>query len=310
MIKYFFLLFLFPFVSFGQNKKELKQMILEYQDTVSNLRTDLDASHNSEQLLISEITKKSKQFVDSENENAVLKKSENSLASSLNSLTKKNSALVLQNDERGIKINTLETQIESQLLLYTDSIEKLRNELLMSELKSPKVIITNSKFSKNNLLGSWNLITLALSDNYGYNYGENIEYLDFNSIYGYNRNYKNSKYDRAKVVIKDLTFTKPNICSIKLANGNTITCLYELDRADSRLKSNFKLKLVNTVNAKISISFSKYNENYIYSYNLSDIESFFGWNNGYDVFRVKNVDYETDYKSLESDFKIITGIVQ
>ena len=68
MKKYFFLLFLFPLVSIGQNKKELKQMILEYQDTISNLRTDLDALYNSEQLLISEITEKSKKLKDSENE--------------------------------------------------------------------------------------------------------------------------------------------------------------------------------------------------------------------------------------------------
>lgn len=306
MKKYFFLLFLFPLVSIGQNKKELKQMILEYQDTISNLRTDLDALYNSEQLLISEITEKSKKLKDSENENAVLKKSEKSLTSSNYLLTEKLSALGVQNDERGIKVNSLETQ----LFLCTDSTEKLRNELLISGLKSPKIIIPNSKFSKNNLLGSWELITLALSDNDGYNYGENVEYLDFNSIYGYNRNYKNSKYDRVKVVIQDLTFTKPNICSIKLANGNTITCLYEVDQSDSGLKSNFELKLVNTVNAKISISFSKYNGTYIYSYNLSDIESFFGWNNGYDVFRVKDIDYENNYESLQSDFKMIIGIVQ
>ena len=56
MKKLIFILFCIPFFVIGQSKKELKQTVVQYQDTISNLNSIIKSQKSSQDILKAEIS--------------------------------------------------------------------------------------------------------------------------------------------------------------------------------------------------------------------------------------------------------------
>lgn len=308
MKKLTLLLLLFPIFGIGQSKKELKEMVIQYQDTIIILSVTTDA-------LRDEISELQTQCSDLKKENNTQKKDKTTLLRDKELLTEKINFFKQEESINQDKIKNLDFQIQtlgdSIQVLYTlikkeifvnDSLRNLK----IHNIISLKDIVSNSTFSRKNIMGSWEFKTLVLN--------RDDEYIDFDDVYGYNRDNDNYTYDADESVIDNITFMDPNISTIELKDGTKMSCLFEIIKDDqSRSRKNINIKFVDTDREELEFSISEYGEVFIFNYNFNSLKNFFDrddYDNNTNNFRISGVRYEDDWQVL-NDYDIdVIGVIK
>ena len=160
-------------------------------------------------------------------------------------------------------------------------------------------------------MDSWEFKTLMLN--------RDDEYIDFDDVYGYNRDNDNYTYDADKSVIDKINFMDPNISTIELKDGTKMSCLFEIIKDEkSRYRKNINIKFVYTDREEFEFTISEYGGAYIYNYNFNSLKSFFD-RDGYDSdgnyittndFRISGVRYEDDWQVF-NDYDIdVIGVIK
>ena len=305
MKKLIFISFCIPFFVIGQSKKELKQTVVQYQDTISNLNFIIKSQKEESIKMESSVDILKTEISDLDIEITEIKNKNNSLIKEKKKLVRDYEVSSKKEEENKNKITTLEFQI-SQL---EDSLIVLQNELesesiLIDSLRNIKIhniislkdLVSKSIFSKNNIIGTWEIETLALN--------KLNEYIDFDDIYSYDRNNNKNKYDADKSVIKKLTFMDPNVAIIELKDGDKISCLFDLVKdKKSNYKKNINIKFVDTDREELSVTISEYGGVYILNYNFNLLKNFFDrddYDNNTNDFRISGVRYEDDWQVFDN----------
>ena len=313
MKKLIFILFCIPFFVIGQSKKELKQTVVQYQDTISNLNFIIKSQKEESIKMESSVDILKTEISDLDIEINEIKNKNNSLTREKKKLVTDNEISSKKEEENKNKITTLEFQI-SQL---EDSLIVLQNELesesiLIDSLRNIKIhniislkdLVSKSIFSKNNIIGTWEIETLALN--------KLNEYIDFDDIYSYDRNNNKNKYDADKSVIKKLTFMDPNVAIIELKDGDKISCLFDLVKdKKSNYKKNINIKFVDTDREELSVTISEYGGVYILNYNFNLLKNFFDrddYDNNTNDFRISGVRYEDDWQVFDNYDLDVIGV--
>jgi len=313
MKKLIFILFCIPFFVIGQSKKELKQTVVQYQDTISNLNFIIKSQKEESIKMESSVDILKTEISDLDIEITEIKNKNNSLIREKKKLVTDNEISSKKEEENKNKITTLEFQI-SQL---EDSLIVLQNELesesiLIDSLQNIKIhniislkdLVSKSIFSKNNIIGTWEIETLALN--------KLNEYIDFDDIYSYDRNNNKNKYDADKSVIKKLTFMDPNVAIIELKDGDKISCLFDLVKdKKSNYKKNINIKFVDTDREELSVTISEYGGVYILNYNFNLLKNFFDrddYDNNTNDFRISGVRYEDDWQVFDNYDLDVIGV--
>jgi len=304
------LLLVFPIFGIGQSKKELKKMVSQYQDTIIILSATTDA-------LRDDILELKIQVSDLKKENNSQKKDQTTLLREKESLTEKINLFKQEESINKDEIKTLDLQIQklrdSIHVLHT-LIEKerfvndsLRN-LKIHNIMSLKDIVSNSTFSRKNIMGSWELQTLLLRTNDGL--------ADFDDVYAYDRHTGASKstYDADKSIIHKITFMDPNISIIKLIDGTKMSCLFEFIKDEEpRSEKNITIKFVDTDREEFVFNIFEYGGAYIYNYTFGSLISFFdrdGFMQTTD-FRISGVRYEGDWEHfLGQNYGGVIGVIK
>lgn len=313
MKKLIFILFCIPFFVIGQSKKELKQTVVQYQDTISNLNFIIKSQKEESIKMESSVDILKTEISDLDIEINEIKNKNNSLTREKKKLVTDNEISSKKEEENKNKITTLEFQI-SQL---EDSLIVLQNELesesiLIDSLRNIKIhniislkyLVSKSTFSKNNIIGTWQIETLALN--------KLNEYIDFDDIYSYDRNNNKNKYDADKSVIKKLTFMDPNVAIIELKDGDKISCLFDLVKdKKSNYKKNINIKFVDTDREELSVTISEFGGVYILNYNFNLLKNFFDrddYDNNTNDFRISGVRYEDDWQVFDNYDLDVIGV--
>jgi hypothetical protein len=305
MKKLIFISFCIPFFVIGQSKKELKMIVVQYQDKITDLNSIIE-SHEEESIKreASESILQSK-FFDLDIKITELKNEKKSLTRENNNLLADNEVSLKKEEKSKNKISDLEFQI-SQL---EDSLIVSKNKLhtgniLIDSLKNIKIhniislkdLVSKSTFSRKNIIGTWDMETLALS--------KQSEYIDFDDIYSYERDNNKLKYDADESVIKNLTFMDPNIAIIELIDGDKMSCLFEVVKDEkSNYKKNINVKFVDTDREELLITISEYGGVYIFNYNFNSLKNFFDrddYDNNTNNFRISGVRYEDDWQVFDN----------
>ena len=147
-------------------------------------------------------------------------------------------------------------------------------------------------------MDSWEFKTLMLN--------RDDEYIDFDDVYGYNRDNDNYTYDADKSVIDKITFMDPNISTIELKDGTKMSCLFEIVKGEnSGYKKNINIKFVDTDREELKFTISEYGEAYIFNYNFKSLIYFFDRDGSYEYdgntnnFRISGVKYDDDWQFLD-----------
>ena len=305
MKKLIFILFCIPFFVIGQSKKELKQTVVQYQDTISNLNSIIKSQKEESIKLESSVDILKTEISDLDIEITEIKNKNNSLIREKKKFVRDYEVSSKKEEENKNKITTLEFQI-SQL---EDSLIVLQNELesesiLIDSLQNIKIhniislkdLVSKSTFSRKNIIGTWDMETLALS--------KQSEYIDFHDIYSYDRDNNKLKYDADESVIKKLTFMDPNIAIIELIDGDKMSCLFEVVKdKKSNYKKNINIKFVDTDREELSITISEYGGVYIFNYNFNSLKNFFDrddYDNNTNNFRISGVRYEDNWQVFDN----------
>jgi len=313
MKKLIFILFCIPFFVIGQSKKELKQTVVQYQDTISNLNFIIKSQKEESIKMESSVDILKTEISDLDIEINEIKNKNNSLTREKKKLVTDNEISSKKEEENKNKITTLEFQI-SQL---EDSLIVLQNELesesifidslqniKIHNIISLKYLVSKSTFSKNNIIGTWQIETLALN--------KLNEYIDFDDIYSYDRNNNKNKYDADKSVIKKLTFMDPNVAIIELKDGDKISCLFDLVKdKKSNYKKNINIKFVDTDREELSVTISEFGGVYILNYNFNLLKNFFDrddYDNNTNDFRISGVRYEDDWQVFDNYDLDVIGV--
>ena len=305
MKKLIFILFCSPFFVIGQSKKELKQTIVQYQDTITDLNSIINSQ--KEEFIKIELSVEifKTEISDLDIEITEIKNKNNSLISEKKKLITDNEISSKKEEENKNKI----TSLEFQILQLEDSLIVLQNELesesiLIDSLQNIKIhniislkdLVSKSTFSRKNIIGTWDMQTLALS--------KQSEYIDFDDIYSYDRDNNKFKYDADESVIKKLTFMDPNIAIIELIDGDKMSCLFEVIKDEkSNYKKNINIKFVDTDREELSITISEYGGVYIFNYNFNSLKNFFDrddYDNNTNNFRISGVRYVDDWQVFDN----------
>jgi len=301
MKKLLLILLWLPFFSVGQSKKELKEMVVQYQDTITIFSATTDA-------LRDDILELQTQVSDLNKENNTQKKNKTRLLEEKERLTEKINLFKQEESINQDEIKTLKDEIKTldfQIQTLGDSIQvlhalidkgrfvndSLRN-LKIHNIISMKDIISNSNFSKQNLIGVWDFKTLA--------WITGSEYIDFDNVYSYEQNsYTNFAYDVDESVINKITLMDPNLSIIELSDGTKISCLFEIKKegTPSRYKKNINITFVDTDASKFEITISEYGGTYIYNYDFNSLIGFFN-RDGVRNPRISGVKYEDQWNFL------------
>ncbi len=185
----------------------------------------------------------------------------------------------------------LQNELESESILI-DSLQNIK----IHNIISLKDLVSKSTFSRKNIIGTWDMETLALS--------KQSEYIDFDDIYSYDRDNNKLKYDADESVIKKLTFMDPNIAIIELIDGDKMSCLFEVVKdKKSNYKKNINIKFVDTDREELSITISEYGGVYIFNYNFNSLKNFFDrddYDNNTNNFRISGVRYEDNWQVFDN----------
>jgi len=291
MKKLIFILLCLPFFSIGQSKKDLKKMVENAENIIKILEDETDSLNiilvklkSLDKISEKEINELTNEIKELEDEQANLVQNVNILNAEKIKLEDKNT--------------NLSTEFENQRIQLLDSINNLiilKDSLLNVEVSnevSLKDIISNSTFSKSNLVGSWSLKTLVLH--------KNDEYIDYDEIYSYTRSIKKS-FDAKKSLIDKITFIDPNIALIVLKDGVKMSCLFQIDNErKSGYKKNVNIKFVDTDRESLEFTISEYGEAYIFNYNYNSLISFFDRDDydGANSLRINGVKYDDYYNEF------------
>ena len=305
MKKLIFILFWIPFFVIGQSKKELKQTVVQYQDTISNLNFIIKSQKEESIKMESSVDILKTEISDLDIEITEIKNKNNSLTKEKKKLVRDYEVSSKKEEENKNNIKTLEFQISQ----FEDSLIVLLNELeseniLIDSLQNIKIhniislkdLVSKSTFSRKNIIGTWDMETLALS--------KQSEYIDFDDIYSYDRDNNKLKYDADESVIKKLTFMDPNIAIIELIDGDKMSCLFEVVKdKKSNYKKNISIKFVDTDREELSITISEYGGVYIFNYNFNSLKNFFDrddYDNNTNNFRISGVRYEDNWQVFDN----------
>ena len=305
MKKLIFILFWIPFFVIGQSKKELKQTVVQYQDTISNLNFIIKSQKEESIKMESSVDILKTEISDLDIEITEIKNKNNSLTKEKKKLVRDYEVSSKKEEENKNNIKTLEFQISQ----FEDSLIVLLNELesesiLIDSLQNIKIhniislkdLVSKSTFSRKNIIGTWDIQTLVLS--------KKREYIDFDDIYSYDRDNNKLKYDADESVIKKLTFMDPNIAIIELIDGDKMSCLFEVVKDEkSNYKKNINIKFVDTDREELSITISEYGGVYIFNYNFNSLKNFFDrddYDNNTNNFRISGVRYEDNWQVFDN----------
>jgi len=118
MKKYLFILFLTPLLSIAQKKKDLQETIIKYQDSVFNLKNDIQVRNVQEDLLNKEISKIKLELENSKTENESLTKDKNRISNNVKILSEDLNKLEKNKQDNIKEINMLKQEISQ----YKDSL--------------------------------------------------------------------------------------------------------------------------------------------------------------------------------------------
>jgi len=309
MRRFILLLLFLPIFVIGQSKKSLKETVIQYQDSITILSITTESLRN----VISELRTHVSNL---EKENSTQKNDKTTLLREKEQLTIKINLLKQEKSSNTEEINSLYSQIhilEDSIVNLYALIEKesfvndsLKN-LKIHNIISLKDLISQSNFSRKNIIGSWDLKTLVLSSH--------DEYVDFDNIYGYSQYSQNNyNYEADESLINEITFIDPNISIIKLIDGTKITCLFEIvENNNSKYREIINIKFVDTDREELEFTISEYGGAYIFHYNFNSLKYFFDrddYQNNTNSFRITGVVYEDDWQVFDAYDIDIIGIIK
>ena len=275
MKKLIFILFCIPFFVIGQSKKELKMIVVQYQDTITDLNSIIE-SHEEESIKreASESILQSK-FFDLDIKITELKNEKKSLTRENNSLLADNEVSLKKEEKSKNKISDLEfqiSQLEDSLIVSKNKlqtgnilIDSLRN-ISMQNIISLNDLIKNSNVLLNDIIGDYDLETLLLQ--------KELEFINFDDIQDVSLDH-NMIYSTKNLIIDKIDFVNSNIATIKLKEDTIISCLYEIQVEEIFLYSNtINLVFINTDKREFSFSISKYGGAFIYQYDYQSFLNF------------------------------------
>ena len=275
MKKLIFILFCIPFFVIGQSKKELKMIVVQYQDTITDLNSIIE-SHEEESIEreASESILQSK-FFDLDIKITELKNEKKSLTRENNSLVVYNEVSLKKEEKSKNKISDLEfqiSQLEDSLIVSKNKlqtgnilIDSLRN-ISMQNIISLNDLIKNSNVLLNDIIGDYDLETLLLQ--------KELEFINFDDIQDVSLDH-NMIYSTKNLIIDKIDFVNSNIATIKLKEDTIISCLYEIQVEEIFLYSNtINLVFINTDKREFSFSISKYGGAFIYQYDYQSFLNF------------------------------------
>ena len=275
MKKLIFILFCIPFFVIGQSKKELKQTVVQYQDTISNLNSIIKLQkeesikmESSEDILKTEISDLDIEITEIKNKN-------NLLIREKKKLVRDNEVSSKKEEENKNKITTLEFQIsqledswiasKNEVQTGNILIDSLKN-ISMQNIISLNDLIKNSNVLLNDIIGDYDLETLLLQ--------KELEFINFDDIQEVSLDH-NIIYSTKNLIIDKIDFVNSNIATIKLKEDTIISCLYEIQVAENFLYSNtINLVFINTDKREFSFSISKYGGAFIYQYDYQSFLNF------------------------------------
>ncbi|MBB78403.1 MAG: hypothetical protein CL844_05320 [Crocinitomicaceae bacterium] len=370
MKKYLFILFLTPLLSIAQKKKDLQETIIKYQDSVFNLKNDIQVRNVQEDILNKEISKIKLELENSKTENESLTKDKNRISNNMKILSEDLNKLEKNKQDNIKEINLLQEEISQykdsltaqeeqyQLLLnqkesneneenvrqkkakhaFDIHIEKTKNQNKQTSNNSDNNDIpifaksnnsaSNSKFSKSNINGTWDLNsnrTIVTNNSYTYghydNNSSNMFFINPSNLSNRkvwsdsDKNYRQEyiqkqmqKKEQKKFFINKLSFIKPNICTIELISGETITTIYELVNnkiGEQKGPGCYSIKYINTDKNEFYINISKYNSSYYYTYEYRNLVGLFDYSlEDFQDLRIKGVEYG-DYKNFTDDYGLM-----
>lgn len=275
MKKLIFILFCIPFFVIGQSKKELKMIVVQYQDTITDLNSIIE-SHEEESIKreTSESILQSK-FFDLDIKITELKNEKKSLTRENNSLVADNEVSLKKEEKSKNKISDLEfqiSQLEDSLIVSRNEaqtgnilIDSLKN-ISMQNIISLNDLIKNSNVLLNDIIGDYDLETLLLQ--------KELEFINFDDIQDVSLDH-NMIYSTKNLIIDKIDFVNSNIATIKLKEDTIISCLYEIQVKENFLYSNtINLVFINTDKSEFSFSISKYGGAFIYQYDYQSFLNF------------------------------------
>ena len=349
MNKYLFILIFTPLLSIAQKKKDLQETIIKYQDSVFYLKNDIQVRNVQENILNKEISKIKLELENSKTENESLTKDKNRISNNMKILSEDLNKLEKNKQDNIKEINLLQQEISQ----YKDSltaqeeqyqfvinqkevnenadnvekkkakhafdihIEKTNNKNKQTSNNSA----SNSKFSKSNIHGVWDLNYNRTILTQGHNWN-----CDRNDLFLINpsnlsnrkvwRKYDSQEYiqkqmqkkEQKKFFINKLSFMKPNICTIELMSGESITTIYEvIEEKPGEVVDvgSYKIKYINTDKDEFSICVSIYNTSYYYSYDFDSLVRLFSLTySDFQDLRIKNVQYG-DYDHFTNKYGVM-----
>jgi len=320
--KFFFILFIsFPFVVFSQNKKKLKgdislykDSIIQLQDSIYYIKKELVSKDLNISKLESKIQNLEKENIKLQNKLDISDNTVNEYQKNLNHYQKELSNLNTEYSNLNLKLDNIKlTEIKlndsidflNDMLIHQISQIDSLNDIEFQNTVSLAEIIENSEFDYRDVYGSWDLKTLFLS--------QQREYINFEYVYSFD-SYNDKKFKADNSVLEKIVLMDPNIAIIELKDGNKISCLFEITKAESGSRKNMAIKFVDTDREEFKFVISEFEGAYIYKYDYSSLLSFFDRNeygSGYtENFRIRGVTYEYNSDVL-SDYDLhIVGIIK
>jgi len=349
MKNYLFILFLTPLLCISQKKKDLQETIIKYQDSVLNLKNDIQVNNVQKDIMNKEIYKIKLELENSKTENESLIKEKNRVSNNLEILSEDLNNLEKNKQDNIKKINLLQQEIyqykdsltaqekQYQLLLnqkesdendenvkqkkgkyaFDIHVEKTKNE----NKQTSNILTSNSKFSKSNIHGVWELsfnrTILTRGNNWNCDRNDlfliNPSNLSNRKVW---RKYDSQEYiqkqmrkrEQKSFFINKLSFMKPNICTIELMSGESITTIYEvIEEKPGEVVDvgSYKINYINTDKDEFSICVSIYNSSYYYSYDFESLIRLFSLTySDFQDLRIKNVQYG-DYDHFTNKYGVM-----
>ena len=121
MNKYLFILIFTPLLSIAQKKKDLQETIIKYQDSVFNLKNDIQVRNVQENILNKEISKIKLELENRKTENESLTKDKNRISNNMKILSEDLNKLEKNKQDNIKEINLLQQEISQ----YKDSLTAL-----------------------------------------------------------------------------------------------------------------------------------------------------------------------------------------
>tara|TARA_B100000902_G_scaffold389856_1_gene437733 strand:+ start:4733 stop:5698 length:966 start_codon:yes stop_codon:yes gene_type:complete len=311
-----------PVLLYSQNKKELKEEVInltdslyKVNDSLYNLVLEIKKLKNSTENISFQLDKLQIE------RNDLIRKTEkldNLNQSYLDSIDKMNLNIFSLNEDLIYYENKVDNYLIeiSEFELLVDEYNN-KNKYLISKVDSLlnasqentislKGLISDTKFRKSKMYGTWDLSTLVME--------KQGEYIDILDLYSYDDDNYERVYDAKESIISTITFIRPNICTIELEDGDKISSVYEVNVTNSGYLKNIYLKCVNSEKNEFRFTISEYNGAYIFNYPYRDLINFFDrddYNNGYtEHLRVKGVQYEYSSDYLDQYYINVVGIIK